>query len=73
MRLLRLENDGGFRLEDFTNRKIPAYAILSHTWGPDTEEVTFKDLTERTGENKEGYRKLAFCAKQAAQDGLQFF
>ncbi|OAL53047.1 HET-domain-containing protein, partial [Pyrenochaeta sp. DS3sAY3a] len=73
MRLLRLENNGGFSLEDFTNRKIPAYAILSHTWGPDTEEVTFKDLTERTGEDKEGYRKLTFCAKQAAHDGLQFF
>jgi hypothetical protein len=29
---------------------IPPYAILSHAWGPDNEEVTFKDITNGTGE-----------------------
>ena len=40
---------------------IPRYAILSHTWGADDDEVTFRDLTEGTGRNKAGYRKIEFC------------
>lgn len=73
MRLLRLENDGGFSLVEFIGRDIPPYAILSHTWRADHEEVTFRDLIEGTGKNKAGYCKLTLCAKQAAHDGLQFF
>jgi hypothetical protein len=52
---------------------IPRYAILSHTWGADSEEVTFKDLIRGTGKNKVGYKKVEFCQKQAASDGLQYF
>ncbi|RYP49603.1 hypothetical protein DL768_004724 [Monosporascus sp. mg162] len=73
MRLLQLEDDGGFRLVECFGKNIPRYAILSHTWGADHEEVTFKDLTEGAGKNKTGYRKLVFCGKQAAKDNLQFF
>jgi hypothetical protein len=44
MRLLELKNDGRFSLtEDIINNKLP-YAILSHTWGRDNDEVRFKDL-----------------------------
>ena len=49
------------------------YAILSHTWGADGEEVTFKDIMEGSGKNKAGYKKIEFCRNQAAKDGLQFF
>ncbi|EKG18464.1 Heterokaryon incompatibility [Macrophomina phaseolina MS6] len=73
MRLLRLEDDSGFSLVEFSGRDFPQYAILSHTWGADHEEVTFRDLTEGTGKSKAGYRKLTFCAKQAVHDNLQFF
>jgi hypothetical protein len=73
MRLLCPEADGDFSLVEYVGSHIPPYAILSHTWGADHEEVTFKDLTEGAGKNKAGYRKLAFCGKQAAKDGLQFF
>ena len=73
MRLLRLEDNGGFSLVEYVGDHMPQYSILSHTWGADHEEVTFKDLTEGTGKNKAGYRKLAFCGKQAAKDGLQYF
>jgi hypothetical protein len=52
---------------------IPLYAILSHTWGLDTEEVTFEDLTNGTGEEKPGYEKIRFCGVQARQDKLQYF
>jgi len=73
MRLLRLEDGGEFSLVEYAGSHIPRYAILSHTWGADHEEITFRDLTDGTGKNKAGYRKLIFCGKQAANDGLQFF
>ncbi|KAI9764570.1 MAG: hypothetical protein M1839_005882 [Geoglossum umbratile] len=73
MRLLQLEDDGKFSLVEFVGKNIPSYAVLSHTWGPDDEEVTFNDLANGVGKSKTGYRKIRFCAKQAANDGLQFF
>ena len=73
MRLLRLEDDCEFSLVEFGGNNIPCYAILSHTWGADDEEVTFKDIVKGTGKSKIGYSKIRFCAKQAANDGLHFF
>jgi hypothetical protein len=73
MRLLRLQDDGGFSLVEMFGKDIPQYAILSHTWGASNEEVTFRDLTEGTGKRKAGYRKLTFCRKQTAKDNLQYF
>jgi hypothetical protein len=75
MRLLWLGDDGEFSLTKdlFGDDTIPPYAILSHTWGSDDEEATFNDLTNGTGKDKPGYRKIRFCRKQAANDGLQFF
>jgi hypothetical protein len=73
MRLLTLQNDDRFGLVEFATEDAPPYAILSHTWGRDSEELTFKDLIEDTGKDKIGYQKLQFCAKQAAADGLQYF
>ncbi|PKK53969.1 hypothetical protein CI102_1153 [Trichoderma harzianum] len=51
----------------------PPYAILSHTWGGDDDEVTFSDITAGKGPDKPGYRKIQFCARQAASDGLSYF
>ncbi|KAI9769750.1 MAG: hypothetical protein M1839_003596 [Geoglossum umbratile] len=75
MRLLRLEGDGEFSLtKDLVgDDTIPLYAILSHTWGAESEEVTFEDLTNGTGKDKPGYKKIWFCGEQARQDGLQYF
>ncbi|KAI9784312.1 MAG: hypothetical protein M1839_002373 [Geoglossum umbratile] len=53
--------------------KIPEYAILSHTWGEDKEEVTYRDLIYGTGKNKVGYEKIRFCGEQARRDGLHYF
>jgi uncharacterized protein involved in tolerance to divalent cations len=72
MRLLQYEN-GEFSLTMFPNHKIPEYAILSHTWGRDSEEVDFIDIVEKKGRDKSGYKKLRFCAEQAARDGLLYF
>jgi hypothetical protein len=72
--LLRSETGKfGFTKEFAGEDLIPHYAILSHSWGPDDEEVTFEDLTKGTGENKYGYRKIQFCGEQAWKDGLQYF
>ena len=64
MRLLGCNNDSEFSLtKDFVGREIPEYAILSHTWGADTEEVTYRDVIDGTGKNKAGYEKIRFCGE----------
>lgn len=73
MRLLRLEDNGTFSLIEHTSRIVPPYAILSHTWGLDDEEVTYQDIIAGVGRSKAGYRKLDFCGRRAAKDGLQWF
>jgi Heterokaryon incompatibility protein (HET) len=73
MRLLVDQGHGNLSLVENHDNDIPHYAILSHTWGADGEEVTFKDIIEGTGKNKAGYHKIEFCRKQAASDGLQHF
>jgi hypothetical protein len=73
MRLLERKNDDEFTLTKDIIDNIPHYAILSHAWGADTEEVTFRDLTDGTGKDKTGYSKIRFCGEQARHDGLQYF
>ncbi|KAH7396964.1 heterokaryon incompatibility protein-domain-containing protein [Phaeosphaeria sp. MPI-PUGE-AT-0046c] len=72
MRLLQ-RNDGKYVLEEFIGEAIPRYAILSHTWGADHDEVTLADLEKDTGSPKAGYKKLQFCADQAAKHGIRYF
>ncbi|KAF2676862.1 HET-domain-containing protein [Lentithecium fluviatile CBS 122367] len=73
MRLLQLQGNCEFSLVEHIGSSIPRYAILSHTWGADHEEVTFKDLTKGRGKSKPGYRKLTFCGERAAKDNLRWF
>jgi hypothetical protein len=73
MRLLKLQGAGSFSLVEVQDKNIPPYAILSHTWGPSNEEVTYQDLLSGTGKEKQGYCKLTFCGQQAAKDGLDYF
>jgi hypothetical protein len=73
MRLLQLKDGGEFSLTEYVGDNIPQYAILSHNWGADYEEVTFKDLAEGKGKSKAGYNKIRFCGEQAAKDELLFF
>jgi hypothetical protein len=74
MRLLEYNNNGELSLtKDFVSGGIPEYAILSHTWGADTDEVTYRDLIDGTGKNKVGYKKIRFCGAQARHDGLHNF
>jgi hypothetical protein len=73
MRLLKRNDSGELSLTEFYGNQIPPYAILSHTWGPNGQEITFKDIMDGTGKDKSGYIKLQFCADQATRDGLHYF
>ncbi|OQV09788.1 NACHT domain-containing protein [Cladophialophora immunda] len=74
MRLLQCSETGEFSFKNFGDGdQIPPYAILSHTWGLDTEEVTFEEMESGTGKDKLGYEKIRFCGEQARQDDLQYF
>ncbi|KAI1593417.1 CDC6 Cdc6-related protein AAA superfamily ATPase, partial [Pyrenophora tritici-repentis] len=72
MRLLHYNALGRLVLTDFRGKTIPRYAILSHRWSD--SEILIEDISNGTyKEKEEGYRKLQFCAEQAAQDELQYF
>jgi hypothetical protein len=79
MRLLKHDEDGELIITSFHENELPPYAILSHTWGADTEEVTFADLVGGNSKakhghgKKSGYKKIRFCGEQAQQDELQYF
>jgi ankyrin repeat protein len=75
MRLLHVDEAGGnsFSLVERTGVSVPPYAILSHVWGHENDEVTYRDLLRHSYRDKVGYRKLRFCAQQAVRDGLQYF
>lgn len=73
MRLIEMKGSGELSLTKNFTEDIPRYAILSHTWGGDDDEVTFADFIADAGSDKIGYKKIEFCRKQAAIDGLQYF
>ena len=71
MRLLKVGSCGELSLTEDLVRDIPPYAILSHTWGADKDEVTFGDWTNERGKSKPGYTKIEFCGKEAQKDRLE--
>ncbi|EMD59452.1 hypothetical protein COCSADRAFT_258862 [Bipolaris sorokiniana ND90Pr] len=73
MRLLQYSESGELSIHSFDDGDIPPYAILSHTWGADGDEVTFADLQIGGGRTKPGYEKILFCGEQARRDSLQYF
>lgn len=74
MRLLQLSSNGDLSLtRDLTDVSQYPYAILSHTWGNDEDEVTFEDIGTDIMKAKAGYRKIQFCGERARHDGLHFF
>ncbi|KAM0544087.1 hypothetical protein ACHAPJ_011969 [Fusarium lateritium] len=70
MRLIDVET---LRLKTFYGDNIPPYAILSHTWGADDEEITFGDI-QNNNINKPGNGavKLRGCCHQAKKDHLEY-
>lgn len=72
MRLLRFQDDGEYSLVSCDDRNAPPYAILSHTWRRDHDEVTFQDVQNSTGKDKKGYEKIHFCGARVKSDKLQY-
>lgn len=72
MRLLQRGDNGKLCLTQNLADDIPPYAILSHMWGPDFEEVTFRDFEDGTPERKLGYDKIEFCMEQAVRNDIQY-
>ena len=57
---MRLVNTSTYRFEEFSDRCIPPYAILSHRW--DRREATYQSYRCRHGKHAAGIRKIAdFC------------
>jgi archaellum biogenesis ATPase FlaH len=73
MRLLKYEENEDLSITEFDEDTKPPYAILSHRWGAEADEVTFEDVVGNAGKNKPGYAKIRFCGEQAQRDGLQYF
>ncbi|KIW17801.1 hypothetical protein PV08_04996 [Exophiala spinifera] len=73
MRLLQCSESGKFILTKDLIEPVPPFAILSHTWAADTEEVTYRDIVEGHGETKAGYDKIRFCGERAKCDNLEYF
>ena len=78
MRLLRRDEAGSISFtKDLSESELPSYkyAILSHTWGNEEEEVLYDDVVNGSGTSKpgSGSKKINFCVRQAKQDGLEYF
>ena len=67
---MRLLDTTTFELHEFFDRKIPPYAILSHTWGED--ELFFQEMQSVNGKSKAGYDKIRRCCEMAAADGFEY-
>jgi heterokaryon incompatibility protein (HET) len=69
---MRLLSVSTLQLKEF-HSDTPTYAILSHTWGPPEEEVTFQDIQNLdVARGKIGFKKIAGCCEQARKDDIEW-
>jgi len=70
---MRLINTRSLQLKEFLS-DVPPYAILSHTWAADADEVTFQEFRKRKRATraKSGYKKIQQAAEQATKDGHEW-
>ncbi|XEV07307.1 hypothetical protein FSHL1_012594 [Fusarium sambucinum] len=68
MRLINVET---LKMKNFFGTRIPPYAILSHRWGDDKEEVSFSDMIKGSSK-KVGMAKVLGCCKQAKKDRIKY-
>ncbi|RYP92644.1 hypothetical protein DL770_001286 [Monosporascus sp. CRB-9-2] len=70
---MRLINVKTSKFEEFPDHRAPSYAILSHTWGSDVEELTFRDVEKGKTKNPGvGSVKLQGCCQQAMKDRVGY-
>ena len=70
---VRLLKSSSRQLE-LLHHRPPRYAIVSHRWGDESEEVLFDDIGDqtRTESKGKGYEKIRGSCVQAMQDGLDY-
>lgn len=74
MRLIERTAKGLSLTKDFdSHHSYPPYAVLSHTWMQDDDEVSMKDIINGNGTDKRGYDKVLFCIEQTEHDNIQYF
>lgn len=59
-------------IRSFAASDTPEYAILSHTWGPADDEVSFSDIFEGTSGSKKSYSKVRKSCEIAAKHGFDY-
>lgn len=69
---MRLLHASTITLRSFSPNSIPPYAILSHTWGAEEDEVTLQELGQPSVLNKPGYSKIEGACRQTLKDGLEY-
>jgi Heterokaryon incompatibility protein (HET) len=84
---MRLLHSQELKFSTFHEPSVPPYAILSHTWGADEDEVTFQDMqlvikaaTKPAGIHEEaqdirarsGFAKIDSCRQRALRAGYGF-
>lgn len=74
---MRLIDTRSLQLKTFVGSSIPRYAILSHTWAADTDEITFQDMSainegSKAKTERYGYRKISEACEKARSDGIDY-
>ncbi|KAK5656630.1 hypothetical protein OQA88_4610 [Cercophora sp. LCS_1] len=69
---MRLINVHTRRLELFYNDPFEDYAILSHTWASEEEELSFEDMMALAERGAGRTTKLDGCCEQAKKDGIKY-
>ena len=67
---MRLLDTATITLHEFHGDSIPAYAILSHTWGE--EEVSYQLLSTPEAKSLAGYAKIVSFCKLATAQGWKY-
>lgn len=67
---MRLINVTTLLQEEFSEIRVPEYAILSHCWGDD--EVTLKRFNEDVERTGPGWRKILDSCIKAQEFGLEW-
>lgn len=70
---MRLINVNSMRLESFDSEPLPPYAVLSHTWGREEDELSYSDVCHgRFNTHSRGLAKLRGCRMQALRHRLEY-
>lgn len=67
---MRLINTDTYLFEEFLERTVPDYAILSHTWKE--EEVSYADYVESKDPRKKGFAKIYKTCELAAKENIPY-